>query len=175
MELKTELPEGFETEYEDGVLRVSGDGSEVSRELEHSLVDVEVQGKTVVFSTDRKRSDIKSIVKTFQSHLENIIEGLKDEHVYEMKGVYAHFPMTVKQEGDQVLIENFMGERNPREVDIPEGVTVEINGEDLTIKGADKEKVGMTAGRIEQTCGKGNRDPRTFQDGVYITSKGGED
>ncbi|PSH01678.1 MAG: 50S ribosomal protein L6, partial [Nanohaloarchaea archaeon SW_10_44_10] len=75
---------------------------------------------------------------------------------------------------NKVLIENFMGERNPREISVEDGVTVEIDGEDLTIRGPDKDAVSQTAGKIEQACKKGNRDPRTFQDGVYITGRGEE-
>ncbi|MEF8880359.1 MAG: 50S ribosomal protein L6 [Candidatus Nanohaloarchaea archaeon] len=103
-----------------------------------------------------------------------MIEGLENEHVYKMKGVYAHFPMTIKEQNNQVVIENFMGERNPRKVDIMQGVTVEVDGEDLTLRGADKDAVSQTAARVEQMCHKGSRDPRTFQDGIYITSKGEE-
>lgn len=175
MELTTQLPEGFTAEYEDGHLTVEADGEEVSRKLEHAMIDVEVADGEVTFSTDRTKKSIKSIVKTFQSHVQNMVDGIQDEHVYKMKGVYAHFPMTVKQENGKVVIENFMGERKPREIEIMEGVTVDIDGEDLELRGADKEAVGQTAGRIEQACKKGNRDPRTFQDGVYITSKGGEE
>ena len=175
MELTTELPEGYTAEYEDGVLTVEAEGEEVSKKLEHALIDVEVADGEVVFSTDSTKKNVTSIVKTFQSHLQNMIDGLEDEHVYKMKGVYAHFPMTIKQESGKVLIENFMGEREPREIEIMDGVEVSIDGEDLTLRGADKEAVGQTAGRIEQACKKGNRDPRTFQDGVYITSKGGEE
>ncbi len=175
MELTTELPEGFTAEYEDGVLTVEAEGEEVSRKLEHAMIDVEVADGEVTFSTDRTKKSITSIVKTFQSHVQNMVDGIQDEHVYKMKGVYAHFPMTVKQENNKVLIENFMGERKPREIEIMDGVSVSIDGEDLELRGADKEAVGQTAGRIEQACKKGNRDPRTFQDGVYITSKGGEE
>jgi large subunit ribosomal protein L6 len=175
MELTTELPEGFTAEYEDGTITVEAEGQEVSRKLEHAMIDVEVADGEIVFSTDRTQKDIKSIVKTFQSHVNNMIEGIQDEHVYKMKGVYAHFPMTVKKENNKVVIENFMGERKPREIEIMDGVEVSIDGEDLELRGPDKEAVGQTAGRIEQACKKGNRDPRTFQDGVYITSKGGEE
>lgn len=175
MELNVDLPEGFEASYEDGVLTVEGEGNEVSRKLEHALIDVEAGNGEVVFSTDSNKKNIKSIVKTFQSHTKNIVSGLEEDYVYEMKGVYAHFPMNLKTENNQLVIENFMGERNPRTVDIPDGVTVNVNGDELEVKGADKEKVGMTAGRIEQSCHKGNRDPRTFQDGIYITSKGEQD
>lgn len=175
MELTTELPEGFEAEYEDGVLTVTGEGEEVSKKLDHAMIDVEVADGEVVFSTDSTKKNVTSIVGTFRSHVQNMVDGIQDEHVYKMKGVYAHFPMTIKQENNKILLENFMGERKPREIEIMEGVEVSIDGEDLTLRGADKEAVGQTAGRIEQACKKGNRDPRTFQDGVYITSKGGEE
>ncbi|MFB6144650.1 MAG: 50S ribosomal protein L6 [Candidatus Nanohaloarchaea archaeon] len=172
MNVKTQLPEGFTASYEDGTLKVEANGEEVEKEMQHALIDVEVSGDKVEFSTGEKRRDIQSIAKTYQSHLENMIKGLEDEHVYKMKGVYAHFPMTIKKEQNEVVIENFMGERKPRRIEIEEGVEVEIDGEDLELRGSDKDAVGTTAGRIEQACSKGNRDPRTFQDGVYITSKG---
>jgi large subunit ribosomal protein L6 len=167
-ETTIEIPEDFEAEYEDGVFTLSN-GEEVNKKMEHALVDVDIDGQEVTFSTPSSKKDIQSIIHTFKAHVENMIEGLEEEHVYKMKGVYAHFPMTIKEQNNQVVIENFMGERNPRKVDIMEGVTVEVDGEDLTLRGADKDKVSQTAARVEQMCHKGNRDPRTFQDGVYIT------
>ena len=169
-----EIPEDFVASYDDGVFTLSN-GEEVTKKMQHALVDVEIDGQEVTFSTSSSKKDIKSIVSTFRSHVENMIEGLQDEHVYKMKGVYAHFPMTVKTENNQVVIENFMGERNPRKVDIMDGVAVEVDGDDLTLRGPDKDAVSQTAARVEQICHKGNRDPRTFQDGVYITSKGDQE
>lgn len=171
-ETKIDLPEGFEASYEDGELTIKGEGNELTKKMEHALVEVETENGEIIFSTDRKRSDIHSIAKTFRSIASNMVEGLQEEYIYKMKGVYAHFPMTVKTQNNQVVIENFMGERHPRTIDIEEGVQVEVDGEDLELRGVDKEKVGLTAGKIEQACRKGNRDPRTFQDGVYITEKG---
>ncbi|MFB6209663.1 MAG: 50S ribosomal protein L6 [Candidatus Nanohaloarchaea archaeon] len=169
---KVELPEDFEAEYEEGVLTVEGNGEQVSKKMQHALIEVDTNGG-VEFSTDENRRDIVSLLSTYRGHTENMIEGLQEEHVYTMKGVYAHFPMDIKTQDNKLLIENFMGEQKPREVEIEEGVTVEVDGEDLEIRGPDRESVGLTAGRIEQACKKGDRDPRTFQDGIYITSKGG--
>ncbi len=168
MEERVTLPEGFEAEYGDGVLTIEGDGEQVEKKLEHPKVDVEVNGEEVVFSTESTKRNVTSILGTFRSHTENMIEGVHEPHLYRMKGVYAHFPMTIKQESNKVLIENFMGERAPREIEVMEGVNVQINGDDLEISGADKDRVAQTAARIEQACKKGDRDPRTFQDGVYI-------
>lgn len=177
MEITKELPDEVEAEYQDGTLRVTNNGQEVEKNLEHAQIDIEVTGGKVTFSTDSDRKDIQSIVNTFAQHLENMLEGLEEDHVYLMKGVYAHFPMTIKQQGDEIHIENFMGERAPRVIEIMEGVDVSIDGEDLELRGPDKDKVAQTAARIEQACKKGDRDPRTFQDGVYITEveEGGEE
>ncbi|WP_414837836.1 50S ribosomal protein L6 [Candidatus Nanosalina sp. VS9-1] len=168
MKIEKDLPEDYEAEYEDGVLTVSDGSQEVEKKLDHARVDVEVQGDKVAFSTESSKRNIESIVKTFSRHFDNMVEGLEEEHVYELKGVYAHFPMTIKTEGDQLVVENFMGERKPRKADIMEGVDVSVNGEEITVKGPDKDKVSQTAARIEQLSNKGNRDPRTFQDGIYI-------
>ena len=168
MKIEKELPEGFEAEYEDGVLTVSDGSQEVEKKIQHARVEVEVEDGKVVFSTETGKRDIESIVKTFSRHFDNMIEGLEDEHVYQLKGVYAHFPMTIKTENNQLVVENFMGERKPREADIMEGVDVSVDGEEITVSGPDKDKVSQTAARIEQLSDKGNRDPRTFQDGIYI-------
>jgi len=162
------IPEDFEASYDEGVLTIEGNGEEVSKKLEHAMINVEVD-EEVEFSTRSTKKNVTSILNTYRSHVQNLVDGLQEPHVYKMQGVYAHFPMTLKQEDDQVVIENFMGERKPRTADIIEGVTVEVDGEDLTITGANKESVSQTAARIEQLCKKGDRDPRTFQDGVYIT------
>jgi len=138
--------------------------------MEHALVDVEINGQEIEFSTPSTKKDIKSIVNTFKSHVQNMIEGLQNQHVYKMKGVYAHFPMTIKQEGDKVLVENFMGERKPREADIMDNASVQVDGDEITVTSPDKEAASQTAARIEQLSRKGNRDPRTFQDGIYITN-----
>jgi len=168
MEIEVELPEEFEADYDGEVLEVSDGNETVEKKMKHALIDVETNG-SVTFSTESTKKDIKSIFKTFKSHTENMIEGLQDEHVYHLKGVYAHFPMTIKTQGGQLVVENFMGERNPRKANIMDGVDVSVNGEEIEVRGSDKEAVAQTAARIEQLSNKGNRDPRTFQDGIYIT------
>jgi len=168
MEIEVELPEEFEADYDGEVLEVSDGNETVEKKMKHALIDVETNG-SVTFSTESTKKDIKSIVKTFKSHTENMIEGLQDEHVYHLKGVYAHFPMTIKTQGGKLVVENFMGERNPRKANIMDGVDVSVNGEEIEVRGSDKEAVAQTAARIEQLSNKGNRDPRTFQDGIYIT------
>lgn len=171
-----ETPDNVDVTYENGTLRVEDGNNHVEKTIDHAQVQVEVNNGEVTFSTESSKKDIEAIVGTYRSHLQNMLEGLENPHVYEMKGVYAHFPMDIKQKGDEIHVENFMGERNPRVTPIEDNVDVQIDGEELTLKSPDKEAVSQTAARLEQNCKKGNRDPRTFQDGVYITktSKGGQ-
>jgi len=71
------------------------------------------------------------------------------------------------------VIENFLGERNPRKASIVEGVKVTAKGDDVTVSGIDKEKVGQTVANIERATKVKKRDIRVFQDGVYLISKRG--
>ncbi len=170
MKETVELPEDVDAEYQDGVLTLSRNGTEVEKTLDHARVQVEVEDGEVVISTEADKRNVTSIVHTFKSHTQNMVEGLENPHEYKLKAVYAHFPMTVKQQGDKVVVENFMGERKPREADIMDNANVQIDGDEITVTSPSKDAASQTAARIEQLSNKGNRDPRTFQDGIYITN-----
>ena len=43
---------------------------------------------------------------------------------------------------------------------------------DIIVTGAERKKVGQSAANIERACKVKKRDPRVFQDGIYITAKG---
>jgi large subunit ribosomal protein L6 len=100
-----------------------------------------------------------------------MIHGVTDGWEYTMEVYYAHFPMQVSVEGDEVVIENFLGERAQRRTPIRGDTDVQIDGETVTLSGSDKEAVGQTAADIEQLTKVTDKDTRVFQDGVYIVEK----
>ena len=108
---------------------------------------------------------------TFESHVRNAVHGVTEGWTYEMEVFYAHFPMQVSVEGEEVVIENFLGEKSPRRTEIRGDTEVEIDGEEITLRGPEKEAVGQTAAAIEQLTRVTDKDTRVFQDGVYITAK----
>ena len=79
--------------------------------------------------------------------------------------------MTVKAQGDIVTIENFIGERHPRTSKIVGGAKVSVKGDEVTITGVNKEDVGQTMANLEQATKIRGKDPRVFQDGIYLVSK----
>ncbi len=113
----------------------------------------------------------EATVGTFESHVRNMIHGVTEGWTYEMEVFYAHFPMDLDTEGDEVVIENFLGERAPRRAAVLGDTEISIDGEELTLSGPSKEDVGQTAANIEQLTRVTEKDQRVFQDGVYITSK----
>ncbi|MDY6771510.1 MAG: 50S ribosomal protein L6 [Candidatus Nanohaloarchaea archaeon] len=172
MEEQVTIPDDITVSQDGDSIVVESDSNEIRQKLEHPQVAIEIGDDTVTVRTDATKRDIKAVVGTYSSKLQNMIEGVQEPYEYKLKTVYAHFPMSVKVEGNEVVIQNFIGERSDRRVEIMDGVSVEINDDEITVTGPDKEKVSQTAARIEQECYKGTRDPRKFQDGIYITSKG---
>lgn len=172
MQEKISIPEAVQVEINKGHVLVKSDETQVEKRLYHPLIDLRVEEDQVYLRTEGESKQEKALLGTFKSKIENMMQGVQEEYTYRLKNVYAHFPASVKVQGDQVAIENFLGEREPRRTNIEPGVEVEVEDDEVLVRGADKEKVGLVAGRIEQSCYKGNFDPRKFQDGVYITSKG---
>ena len=79
--------------------------------------------------------------------------------------------MTVKATQKKVTIENFLGERYPRTAKIVGDAKVKIQGDEVIVTGIHKEEVGQTMANIEQATKIKGRDPRVFQDGIYLVAK----
>jgi len=151
-----------------------GDGdSEAQSASEHSSGQGprEETADGVVIESDEDDAKTMSALGTFESHVRNMIHGVSEGWEYEMEVFYSHFPMQVDVEGDEVVIENFLGERAPRRTEIHGDTVVQVDEETVTLRGPDVEAVGQTAADIEQLTRVQDKDVRVFQDGVYITQK----
>lgn len=172
MEQTTTIPDNVDITRDDDIVTVSSESDSLERNFVHANVDIDIDDDAVTVRTDSDHREDTAVIGTFISHFNNMIEGVIDGYRYELKIVYAHFPMSVKTDGNEVVIQNFIGERAPRRVPILENVSVTVDEETVVVEGPNKETVSQTAANIEQKCHKGKRDPRKFQDGIYLTSKG---
>jgi large subunit ribosomal protein L6 len=100
-----------------------------------------------------------------------MITGVQKGFTYKLKIVFSHFPISVKAKDKFVLIENFIGERNPRKAKTIGDVQVKIQSEDVIIQGINLEDVSQTAANIEQATKVKRKDPRVFLDGIYVYEK----
>ncbi|PSQ33344.1 50S ribosomal protein L6 [Halobacteriales archaeon SW_10_68_16] len=180
-----QIPDEVSAEVNHLELTVEGPNGSVTRRLWYPDVSVAVEsvpatpersgdGDTVdavVIESDNEDAKTMSTLGTFESHVRNMLHGVTEGWAYEMEVFYSHFPMQVTVEGDEVVIENFLGERAPRRTPIHGDTEVEVQEERVILRGPNIEDVGQTAADIEQLTRVQDKDVRVFQDGVYITSK----
>ena len=112
-----------------------------------------------------------AVMNTARSLIRNILEGVIEGYTIKMKIVFSHFPVNVKVEGNQVMIENFQGERAPRVTKIWGETKVVPKGDDVIITGHVLTDVTQTAAEIENKSRVKNKDHRVFLDGIYKFEK----
>jgi large subunit ribosomal protein L6 len=152
-------------------LTVEGPEGSVTRRLWYPDISVSTEDDVVVVESDVDDAKTLSTVGTFESHVENMVHGVTEGWEYRLQVHYSHFPMQVEVEGDEVVIQNFLGEKAPRRTPIRGDTEVAVDGEEVTLSGPSIEDVGQTAADIEQLTRVTDKDTRVFQDGVYIVEK----
>lgn len=165
------IPEGVQVALDSSAVTVTGPKGKATRDFSHTGLKLALNGGAISITATVKGKRSRALVGTVAAHIKNMIKGVTQGHVYKMKVVYAHFPITVKVAGKDVLIENFMGERSKRRAKIVGDVKVTVQGEDLIIEGIDKEEVGQTAANIHMATHVKKMDPRVFQDGIYLSER----
>ncbi|WP_255148850.1 50S ribosomal protein L6 [Halorarius halobius] len=171
MKRELQIPDDVTVTQDHLDLTVEGSEGSVTRRLWYPDVSVSVADGAVVIESDADDAKTTATVGTFESHVTNMFHGVTEGWTYRMEVFYSHFPMQVDVDGDEVVIENFLGEKAPRRVPIHGDTDVEVDGEELTLSGPSIEDVGQTAADIEQQTRVQGKDTRVFQDGVYITEK----
>ena len=167
------IPEGVTASLsEDGVVSIQGPKGSLSRQFKNSNLDLFQEGGALIVRTDLPRRKMKALAGTWNAHLNNMVKGVTDGFTYSLKAVYSHFPMTLSVKGNIFVVNNYFGEKVPRNADILEGVDVKVNNKvEVVVSGINKENVGQTAANIERCVTVKNRDRRVFQDGIYLVGK----
>ena len=166
------IPEGVSIDSSSSNVKVTGPRGELSRNFEHSAIKFKQSENQLNIIGNNLRKKEKALIGTWNAHLKNMVKGVDKGFLYEMKIIFAHFPMKVAVKGNVVTIDNFLGEKATRSSTIVGDVKVNVKGDALTIEGNNIEDVGQTAGNLEKATIVKGRDTRVFQDGIYMISKG---
>jgi large subunit ribosomal protein L6 len=132
---------------------------------------LELGGGNIRIKTYAARRRQLALVNTAGSVIRGMVNGVTTGYTYRLKVVYAHFPMSVRVKGKEVLIENFYGERSPRIARVVGDCKVSVEGDDVVVQGSSLEDVGQTAANIEAATTVRRKDQRVFLDGVYVYEK----
>ena len=171
VENSVEVPDGVSLNVEGRRVTVAGEKGEVVRDFSHALLEMGLEDGALRIWAVNPRKREASLVNTISSHVRNMIRGVTEGYTYRLKIIFVHFPMTVRVQGQRFIIQNFIGERQPRYADILSGVDVRVEGEDVIVEGPDIERVAQTAANIQQATKIRKKDLRKFMDGIYVYSK----
>lgn len=159
---------------------VKGPRGELTQNFDHIKIEISKVGARTVkldmyYATRKQLACVKSV----QSHIRNMVTGVTEGFKYLMRFAYSHFPInvTVSEDGKTLSVRNYLGERNPRVVKIPAGVTAfrtpnNVQKDQLELTGNDINAVGRAASLVNQSCLAKNKDIRKFLDGIYVSAKG---
>jgi large subunit ribosomal protein L6 len=167
------IPEGVSCEYKDNIFTCSKGSNSLSKELILWKINFEIKDQKILLSAKGNKNELKYIKSTI-AHIKNLFKGLDNKFTYRLEACNVHFPMTLKVEGSNLMINNFLGEKVPRKARIMPGVEIELKGQKITLTSADIGAAGETATNIEKATKVKNRDRRIFQDGIFITEKPGD-
>ncbi len=168
VEKTVEIPEGVDAKIEGRVVTLSGEKGTLTRDFSHAPLSIKKEEKSIKIWAKWPRKKEAAIVGTVSSHIKNMMTGVTKGFTYKLKIVFSHFPIAVKIEGRNVLIENFTGERSSRVARIVGDAEVSVKSDDVIVQGANLEDVSQTAANIERATKVKIKDPRVFLDGIYV-------
>jgi len=165
-----DVPEGVEVSIDGSRAKVKGPKGELTKDFSHILTPLKIvkeNGKVRVEVYGARKED-KAVIGTVAKHLRNMMEGVTKGFTCTLKTAYAHFPISVKVQGNKILIENFTGERRARVAWVAGSASVSVKGDELIVQGISKDDVFQTAANIECATKIRRKDSRVFLDGIYL-------
>ena len=166
-----EIPAGTSVALADGIMTVKGAKGELSREFKTGVVAIDINGNEITFTPKQDSNFATALWGTYASHVKNMVKGVNEG--YEKKLVVEGVGYKWDVSGKTVKMS--LGFSHEVVVDIPEGITVAVDKNTMTVSGIDKELVGLFAAKIrdfkkpEPYKGKGIR-----YEGEYIRRKQGK-
>lgn len=169
-----ELPEGIDIEMINGMIKLKGKAGEISQKIP-PILPLKITDRKIEITVKNSTKKEKKMLKSFVAHIKKTIKGVNEKYVYKLQICFVHFPVTISYDEHkrEILIKNFLGETKPRTAKILPNVDVKIEGDKIILSSVDKDIAGQSAANLEVATKIRGRDRRIFQDGIWITEKGG--
>ncbi len=164
-----EIPAGTEVTLNGTELTVKSSKGELKRTFRDE-VSINIEDGKITFEPKKDTPFSKAMWGTVASHVSNMVHGLNEG--FEKKLIVEGIGYKADVAGKTLKMA--LGFSHPVEMEIPEGLEVISEKNVITIKGADKEKVGLFASQIrlkkkpEPYKGKGIR----YSDETIIRKEG---
>ena len=170
-EKRIEINSECQVSLEGKTVTVTGPKGTLERSFPEPQTTIKIEGNEVIAGTHVSRKRARALVGTVIAHVRNMMLGVHLGYEYELKIVYSHFPITVEQQGDTMVIKNFIGERGNRSARLIGDVKIRTTEDEIFISGINIEHVSQSAANIQQACKIRDKDRRVFMDGIYVIRK----
>jgi len=137
------LPEGVTVNVDAGIVTVKGAKESLDMPV-HGAVSIDVSDESVTVSKNHNAKIAQAMWGTTVRLLENMVHGVSKgfEKSLELNGVGFRMALQGRK------LDLALGFSHPVVLDIPEGLSADIEKNILKISGADKQKVGQFAAEI---------------------------
>ena len=161
-ERKLIIPEGVEVTIEGNIVNVKSSKGALSLKVS-SLIEVKVEEGTVRTIQKTPSKEANMMQGTTNSLINGMLTGVSVGFEKGLEAVGVGYRFNVQ--GKKIVVN--AGYSNPVEIEIPEGLTVElVSNTEIVIKGIDKQKVSEFAANVREI-----REPEPYK-GKGIRYKG---
>lgn len=138
-----EIPANVTVSVDGNVVDVKGPKGTLSKEFD-SAMNIAIEDNNIIVTRPNDLKRNKSLHGFTRTLIANMVEGTTNGYtkVLELNGVGYR----AQKQGKKLMLS--LGYSHPIEMDDPEGVTSEVDGNKITISGISKEVVGQYAAEI---------------------------
>ena len=139
------IPAGVDVVVDGSTVTVKGAKGTLTRTM-NSNITITKDGDTITVTRPNDHKDNRSLHGLTRTLIANMIEGVSNGYKKELEINGIGYRAEVK--GSTLVMK--IGFSHDVIMDAPEGVSVEVNGNKVTVSGADKQKVGQFAAEIRE-------------------------
>jgi large subunit ribosomal protein L6 len=130
---------------DDNTVTCRGPGGELTRKM-HQAMGIVVADNRVVVSRPTEQKEHKALHGLTRSLINNMVVGVTEGFKKELEVFGLGYRVEV--DGKALVLQ--IGYSHPCRVPIPDGLQVAVEGNRVTVSGADKERVGQLAANIRK-------------------------
>jgi len=144
--LPIKLPVGTQAKIESGFIIVKGPKGEL-KEKTHDLVNIDINKEEAVVSVkDSKNKKERALWGLYRSLINNMVQGVNQDFEKKLEVVGVGYRVSLS--GKKLTLN--VGYSHPVNIDLPDGINAEVEGNNITISGISKQQVGEIAAQIRK-------------------------
>ncbi|MDE1856000.1 MAG: 50S ribosomal protein L6 [Candidatus Micrarchaeota archaeon] len=169
-----QIPSGVEAHVSGNTVTIKGKNGSTTKTFNDKFISITAKDGKIEVKASKEKKLLKSATlaeTAFTTVINNAVVGVQNGVEKKLQIVSAHFPISLEMKGRKILIKNIFGERVPREVNIQGDTKIEVKGQEVKVKGADRYDVMQTIANLRKGCYACGHDTRVFQDGLYLVKE----